>query len=334
MVSPGRITSRRTKEALRIWATIAGAMCSLLAGCVSAADIAAPSQPAPKQILVPISTLRGALLSAELDLGGTPSPSSGIIAFQQFVRPVAVAGREPDIYIADVGFGVVYRLDSRFGVMAVLPGVHARLGIQLHTRADLSIYVLDQPNRRVSHYSRSGQLLATFSDDLNIGRPVDVAWDERRGRVLVADALYNHLVAFHALGRASYVIRLRGKSGDRVFGIAGMATSAEEIFLSDPVCQCIARVSMDGEVVETFGDRFFGQPGPIAVDRHQRVFVVDTFDSSLKIFFQGELIEELSAAKLGLQQLNDIWIRDGWVILSGGVGATVKIMRLAAGPPY
>ena len=56
------------------------------------------------------------------------------------------------------------------------------------------------------HYARSGQLPGSFSDDLNLGCPVDVALDETRGRMLVADAMYNHLAAFHPLGRASYVI--------------------------------------------------------------------------------------------------------------------------------
>jgi len=120
-----------------------------------------------------------------------------------------------------------------------------------------------------------------------------------------------------------------------VFSVAGMAIGLEEIFISDPVCACIARASLDGVVVETFGDRFLSQPGPIAVDREQRVFVIDTFDSSLKIFFRGELIEELTAATFGLHKINDIWTHDNWVILSsGGAGATVKILRISAGPPY
>ena len=49
------------------------------------------------------------------------------------------------------------------------------------------------------HYARSGQLLATFSDDLNLGRPVDVALDEARGRVLVADSYCRSEVAIESL---------------------------------------------------------------------------------------------------------------------------------------
>jgi len=240
-----------------------------------------------------------------------------------------VAGRGPETYIADIGSGAVYRYDSRFNVMVALPGILAQTGIQLHVAADFSLYMLDPPRRRVLHYARSGQLLGTFSEDLNLGRPVDVALDEVRGRVLVADGMYNHLVAFHPLGRASYVIPLRGGAGERVFGIAAMAIGAEGIFLSDPLCGCIAQVSLDGEVLGTFGQHELNQPGPVAVDRDHRVFVIDTFDGSLKVFLHGELIHDLAAGELGLQGINDLWVGDGEIVLSSGTGAGVSIMRLA-----
>ena len=124
----------------------------------------------------------------------------------------------------------------------IAPMTRAQTGIQLQVGTDLSLYVLDQPGRRVLHCARSGQLLGSF------------------------------------------------------------------------------------------GHREIKQPGPIAVDRARRVFVADTFDGSLKVFLHGELIQDLPAAELGLRQINDVWINDGGIILSGGAGAGVKFMRLAALP--
>ena len=49
------------------------------------------------------------------------------------------------------------------------------------------------------HYARSGQLPGSFSDDLNLGCPVDVALDETRGRVLVADSYCRSEVAIESL---------------------------------------------------------------------------------------------------------------------------------------
>ena len=271
---------------------------------------------ASAQLLAPRLSLPGARVSSVMDATGSPSARSGVAGFQRFVHPASVAGRDSDIYIADVGSGSVYRYDARFGLMTPLRGIRAQTGIQIHVGRDLSVYVIDQPGRRVLHYARSGQLLATFSNDLDLARPVDVAVDEARARVLVADGMFNHLVAFHPLGRASYVIPLRTGPGERVFGISAMAIGADGIFLSDPVCGCVAQVSPEGAVLGTFGHHEIEQPGPIAVDRDQRVFVVDALDGSLKVFSRGELVHDLPSSELGLQKLNDVWVNDGSIILS------------------
>jgi len=285
------------------------------------------------RLLSPFRSLSGARLASALDPNGTPSLAAGLEGFERFVYPAAVAGRDSDIYIADVGRDAVYRYDRTLDVMAALPGIRARTGVQLYVGRDFSLYVLDQPGRRVLHYARSGQLLASFSDDVNLGRPVGVAFDETRGRVLVADGMYNQLVAFHPLGRASYVISLRD-TGDRALAIAAMAIGAQGIFLSDPLCRCVVQVSRDGAVLGTFGQLELNQPGPIAVDRYGRVFVVDSFDASLKVYLDGELIDDLPAAELGLRRIDDIWIDDAWFILSDGSGAGVKLMRLAPAPAH
>ena len=190
---PKRTTGKRRRVSLRAWAMIAATMLMAPPGSAHAADIApgaaAAARNAAAQLLTPSLSLSGARLSSGIDPTGTPSVRSGVGGLQRFIHPAAVAGRGPDTYIADIGSGAVYRFDSRFDVMAALPGIRAQAGIQLHVGADLSLYVLDQPRRRVLHYARSGQLLGSFSDDLNLGRPVDVALDEARGRVLVADAM-------------------------------------------------------------------------------------------------------------------------------------------------
>ncbi len=301
----------------------------LLAASIGGANAADAQPAATARLLTPALSLQGAHLSSGLHPTGIPAMHPVFGGFQRFIRPAAVAGRGPDTYIADIGSGAVYRFDSRFNVMVALPGLRAQTGIQLYLGNDLSLYVLDQAARRVLHYARSGQLLATFSDDLNLGKPVDVALDAARGRVLVADGLHNHLVAFHPLGRAATVIHLRSGAGERIFGIAAIAVSGDSIFLSDPMCGCIAQLSPDGAVLGTFGQHEVQQPGPIAVDRDQRVFVVDAFDGSLKVFLRGELIHDIPAGELGLQQISDVWIDDGGIILSDGIGAGVKFMRLA-----
>lgn len=325
-------TGKRRRLSPLAWATIAATMLIVPLGGVHAED-RAPAKPAAasstaNQLMIPSLSLSGARLSSAIDAAGTPSMRLAPVGFQRFIQPAAVAGRGPDTYIADIGAGAVFRFDSSLNVMVALPGIRAQKGIQLHVGADLSLYVLNQVGSSVSHYARSGQLLGTFSNALNLGRPVDVALDEARGRVFVADGLRNQLVVFHHLGGGAQVIPLRSGEDEKVFGISAMAIGSEGIFLSDPLCPCIALVSLDGVVLNTFGHLEVRQPGPIAVDRDNRVFVIDLFDGSLKVFLRGELIHDLPAGELGLGQISDVWVSDGSIILAGGTGAGIKIMRL------
>lgn len=115
-------------------------------------------------------------------------------------------------------------------------------------------------------------------------------------------------------------------------GIAGMAMDADWIYLSDPVCRCVVRVSPEGVVRGRFGQDEVALPGPIAADRSGRVYVVDTFDGSLKIFSRGELIYNLRPGEIGLQQINDVWVSEGFITLSDGAAARVDVLRLVPPP--
>lgn len=322
-----------------VWTLVAATLLMAPPGRAHAQDNA-PAKPATPaavgrtadRLLTPSLSLFGAQLSSGIDPSGTPSMRLAPAGFQRFIEPAAIAGRGPDTYIADIGAGAVFRFNSSLNAMVALPGIRAQKGIQLHVGGDLSLYVLDQAGSRVLRYSRTGQLLGTFGETLNLARPVDLALDEARGRVLVADGLRNHLVAFHALGGGAQVISLRSAEGERVRAISAMAIGSEGIVLSDPLCSCIALVSLDGVVLRTFGHNEVKQPGPLAVDRTNRVFVIDVFDGSLKVFWHGKLIHDLSAGELGLAQISDVSVSDGSLILAGGVGTGVKMMRLAPMP--
>lgn len=301
----------------------------LSAGCASAPTGAPAREPAARQLASPWFTLTGARLAARTDATGTPALPSGAAPFTRLIHPVSVAAFGNDVYIADSGAARVYRFDFALNAMAALPGVSAHPGTRLAVGRDFSLYVLDPPGRRVLQFARSGRLLATFDDSVNLGRPVAIVADEASGLVLIADGLYNQIVAFHPLGRASYVIALRGDERNRVLRIGGFALGSDALYLSDPLCRCVARVARDGMVLDTFGHHQIGQPGAIAIDRHQRVFVADLFNSSLKVFLRGSLIHDLPAAALGVAQINDLWISEDFLFVADGVGARVVALRLA-----
>ena len=288
---------------------------------------------AASHVLSPLLALSGARLAPAADRTGTPLPRAGAAPLTPFVHPVAAAILGNDLYIADSGAGKVFRFDVTLDVMTVVQPAPAALGTRLAVGSDFSLYVLDPPRRRVLRLGRNGQLLATFADDLNLSRPIALAVDDARGQVWVADALYHHLVAFHPLGGAAQVIRLRGDDRNRVMSISAMALARDAIHISDALCRCVAVVTRDGVVRVTYGHHDIGQPGAIAIDRHQRVFVADVFDRSIKVFAGGRLVDTVPAAALGVREVSDLWVSESRLVIADGAGARVVVMRIALPRP-
>ena len=330
------LSDRRARTCLA-----AGAAVLLITGCAPLANIEqppsslappfAPKAGAPRApALARFALVSGAHLAVGMDRTGSLIASGGA-GYQPLMHPVAASGQGPDLYIADIGSGNLYRYDVALGAMAILPGIHAAIGTRLRAGADSSLYLLNAPGREVLHYARSGQLLGSYRNDLDLARAVDVGVDSARGRVLVADTMFLHLVAFHALGQASYVIALRARGGAGVQSIAAMAIGRDAIYLSDPLARCIVRVAPDGTITGRFGAGQLSQPAAIAVDRAGRVYVIDASDGTLKVFFEDALLLTLSPGALGLQQVSDVSIQGDELVLTDSPGAHVLLMRIGAG---
>lgn len=298
-----------------------------------AALIAAAGVHAAGEVLVPEDTYEAERLAQAADLTGTPLPGAGPLVLRRFVFVASAAALDTDLYVADVGTAAVFRLERGLRLMTRIPGVAARPGTRVLAGPDQSLYVLDTQSRRVLRLSRAGQLLASYAAGVDLARPVDLALEEPSGTVLVADGAYVQIVAFHPLGGAARVVTLRGDERHRVSSIAGLAAGAEALYVSDPACGCIARLARDGRVLDTFGHRELSQPGPIAVDRHGRVFVADRFDRTLKMFVAGRLAGRWSAASLGLGALEDVRIAHDRITLAGGTSARVAVLRIREPAP-
>lgn len=280
------------------------------------------------RLFSPGMPLAGARLAAPSGkIGGlSVQPETG--TFTRFVYPTAVAARGPDVYVVDSGLGAVFRLDLTRNEMTALAGAPSHIGTKIYVMGDLSVYVLDQAGRRVLHFSRSGQLIQTLGDNLNLGRPVDVVVDEIRGLVLVGDGLYNQVVAFHLAGRASYPIVPRRQGENALQNVTAIAGGREGVYVADRVCGCIHLLSAEGKELEVFGKNSIFQPESIAVDRYNRVFVSDRFDNSVKTFSGGSLIAKTAAGEIGVQQVGNLWVDESLVYVADSLGAQVQILHL------
>lgn len=311
---------------------------SLMTGCATAprepppalSGGAARAPGAPGTLsLTPWLSLTGARLVAGVDRTGTPAPSAGGLGFTRFIRPLALAARGGEVVVLDAGAAVVYRYDAALSQMSALRGVPVQQGAQLALGADHSLYVIDAPGRRVVRIARNGQVVASYADSANLQRPVDVAVDDARGLVFVTDGGYNQILAFHALGGAATVIHVRGTEGMRLQAVGHLALGSDAIYVTDPLCRCIGRVGYNGGVLNTFGQDALGAPGPLAVDRYRRVFVVDQFERVLKVFYQGKLTETLVPRRFGMQQIDDVWIDNDVLYLADGLSGRVEAQRMA-----
>jgi hypothetical protein len=281
-------------------------------------------------VLTPMYTLSGARLVAGVDRTGTPSPATAAQGYTRFIRPLALAARGSDVVILDSGAAAAYRYDVAQSSMSVLRGVPVHPGTQLALGADYSLYVIDQPGRRVLRIARNGQAVTQYADAANLQRPVDVAVDDARGLVIVADGGYNQLLAFRVLGGAATIIHVRGSAGTGLQSVGNIALGSDAIYVTDPLCRCIGRVGYNGGVLSTFGQNAIGQPGPLAVDRFQRVFVIDTFERVIKVFHQGKLLDTLPARRFGMQQIDDVWIDENLLYVVDGLSAKVDVMRVSS----
>ena len=311
------------------------ALSSAILGCAQAPgggsvkDRPAPAAAAP--VLRVLATVSAARLAPALSGTGVPSPRAGTAPLTHLVHPVAGAQRGNDLYIADAGAGRVFRLEVTLDLMAAVPQAPAAPGTRLAVGADFSLYVLDPPRRRVLKLARNGQALAVYADSANLSKPVAFAVDDARGEVWLADGLYHHLVVFHPLGGATGVVALRGDERNRVTSVTAMALAPDAIHIADASCRCVAVAGYDGVVRLTYGHGELAQPGAIAIDHYRRVFVADLFDSSVKVFASGRLLQSIPAAALGLRQVTDLALDESRLVIADGVGARVVLVQIA--PP-
>lgn len=296
--------------------------CALLAGCGAETAL----RPSPASALVAGPVLRGGQLSPGVDAAGMLRLPTG--PFRAFGHPVAVAAFGADVYVMDAALGMLVRLDPNTGVLAQFPGQAYQPGTRIAVDADLSFYLLDPVNRRVQRFSRDGRLLVNYAANATVGRLTDIVLDPARGRLLAADGLYAHLIAFRALGRAFEVLPLRDTQRHALGALGAIALGPEAIFATDPRCACLARIAFDGRVLATFGHGRVRQPGRLVVDRFGRVIVFDRADRKLKVFIGERLAEEIDVAGFGLREATDLALADGWLYVADGPGAQVRMLRV------
>ncbi|MDO8991387.1 MAG: hypothetical protein Q7U91_17315 [Sideroxyarcus sp.] len=297
----------------------------LLPGCV------APSQPAggaaARELLTPWSMVTGGPL---LQTSATGGLQQGMAGFVQLRHPTAVSVLNNDVYLADASLRRIYRYSRTRQTFEPFTDLVADAAMRIYASPDLTVYVTDAARSRVLQYSRDGQLLRTYSSEMNLGRPVAVTQDASGG-LLVADGLYGQVVSFNRLGLPLFVADRRGIE-DRVQGISDMARGPEGLYLLDRLGAQVVLLGLNGEYRMSFGKGELSQPGAIAADRSGRVYVSDNFDNSISIYSRGKRLAKYGSSGSmpgAFNQITALWADEGKLYVADSLNARIQILLVS-----
>lgn len=299
-------------------AVLALTLATLAHGAALAAPRCAPGAP----VLSSWRTLNGALLERGPGQRPTLMP-----VFQIFMAPVGLAARGNWLWVADAGQRKVFLLDQARPVMFAIPDYGAQAVTALLAGPDLSLYVADGGAQRVLRFGFDGRAMPGYANATQMARPVGLALDPAQGNLLVADHLYRHVLLFGSLGDLRDVVQT-----DAVHSIDAMAQGPDGLYLVDRLQRQVLVIGADGAERYAFGQGTLGLPGKIAVDRHNRVFVSDDQDQTIKVYANGILIDDGQASgKTRFVQIAALALDQDTLYVADRANGRVVLLRVA--PP-
>lgn len=265
----------------------------------------------------------------------------GTPAFAHLQRPVTVGAYGGTVYLFDAGTGIFYRYDRHQETLRELPKISRALkGVPtgITVTPDYSFYVADPAGRQVIHGSLDGQVLRLLSDDANLANPVAAVFDEFGRQLLVADSLFDHVVSFNHEGWPLFAFGERGMGPEQSQVITDMAAGPLGLYLLDRNPQ-VKVYTPQGKFLFGFPRREVASPTAIAVDLHDRVYVADGFDDTIKVYVQGAYVGEFGGTGTSpgrFRFITDLHIDQHLLYVADSMNARVQVFmieRLYANQP-
>lgn len=266
----------------------------------------------------------------------------GVPAFQYLQRPITVGAYGSTVYLFDAGTNIFYRYDRNLETLHELAEISGALKGEpagITVLPDLSFYVSDPFGHQVIHGSFDGKVLQRFSDQANLSSPVATAFDEMTRNLLVADRQFDHVVGFNHKGWLLFGFGERGEGADQTYAIADMAFGPLGLYLLDHN-PFVKIYSPQGKYLDGFLRREVSNPGAIAVDLHDRVYVADTFDDTVKVYVRGKYVGQFGGTGTALGQfrsITDLYVNQYFLYVADSMNSRVQVFlieRLYAEPPH
>jgi len=200
------------------------------------------------------------------------------------------------VYVSDFAKGIVHIFDfanEEVRYFGIPDRLRRPFGLALASSGNL--YVAEQEAQQIRLLSPEGQTLRFFRSDRMV-RPVDIALDEPRGRLYVADGSHQnskeHYVRIFDL-EGNYLGEVgagRGSGeGNLLFPTYVTVDDAGNVYVADTMNSRVSVFDVEGEFVRTIGARgdgygLFDKPKGVALDSFGNIYVVDSSWSNVQIF--------------------------------------------------
>jgi hypothetical protein len=300
------------------------ALAALLAAAALLARAAEPVADLPADLLAPQWVIAGGFsVPAAQGAGGAPTGP-----YVKLVYPSSLSATGPDLYVADSGLGRLLRFDTITQSVAQLAPLPALPGVRVKSGPDGSVYILRPDRGDIARLSREGRRLASFSSTFDILQPSDLVIEPTLNRIWIADAA-GGVFAFHPSGRMSQPIAgSREGFATEQSGATLLAAGRDHVAGIDPRCRCVIEFDRDGVVLGRFGEGQMINPQGIAVDEHDRVWIIDRGDQRLKVLEGDRLAFAIPASALGLTDITAISIDHHRAYIADGPGGKIGVFAV------
>lgn len=297
------------------------------------------TRPGDPEILVVMEPITGA---QQVLANGVISEFARIVVGDgntvRFMNPVAVGGIKDQMLVVDAGARAVYRYNltsKEIRNLAQAGGQFAGDPAGIAVEQDLSFYVADPVGKQVLYFDANGNLIRRFADAANLARPIDIAVDETRGLLYVADGSYSHIIIFSKTGQAMSAIGSRGQGPGKFRAITAIAKGKDSLFVADRLELPLQEID-----INTGAFRFSiarGQiiwPTAIVLDKRNRIFVSDRFDNTIKVFDDIRLIATIGGngyAPGRFRQVTGMWLSEQNVLyVADSLNHRIQVFRVVS----
>lgn len=290
----------------------------------------------PGQVLAYWETIdRGVLVKESSRSGRWLKKLSGG-AQMRFIRPTAVAVKGNALYVVDMGWDLLFRLDRTSAAIepiAELSGLTEGDVGDIFVAENGDIYLTDTDGSRVYRLTSAGRVATVYKSELNLSKPVGVLEDNATKKVYIADAEFDHIVIFSNEGELLDSIGGRGTEPGEFLNVTTLTSGAEGFYVGARVGQHVQVLAPDGSYLYSLDQTDVVFPFAIATDYDFHLFVADYMDNKIKVFSRGRYVTSIGGTGVGpgqFKRITDLSFGDGFLYVADSLNARIQVMRVGA----